>query len=180
MATATQPFTQPYATDPIHSSFGFAVRHNGASTFRGTLEDATATVTPADAGPVLEGEALVESISIRQPDQFRGHVLGEEFFDAAKHPKVTFRSEDVELADDGTAVVRGQLTLRGVTRDVVAQGTWTAPFEDPFGHQRAALELEADLDRTDYGITWNMALPNGGNILDEQVKLIVHLELVAA
>src|SRR4051812_23441405 len=133
MATATQPFSQAFASDPIHSSFGFGVKYQGASRFRGTLEDVTATLTPTADGLVLEGEAKVESISIRTPDQFRQHVLGEDFFDVARHPVVTFRSSDVELDEDGTATVRGELTIRGITRDVVATGTWTAPFEDPYG-----------------------------------------------
>jgi polyisoprenoid-binding protein YceI len=180
MATATQPFSQSFSTDPIHSSFGFGVKYQGASKYRGTLEDVTATLTPTGDGLVLEGEAKVESISIRTPEQFRQHVLSEDFFDVANHPVVTFRSSDVELAEDGTATVRGELTIRGVTREVVATGTWTAPFEDAFGNKRAGLELEAGIDRTDFGITWNMPLPNGGNVLDEQVALTVNLQLVGA
>jgi len=180
MTTATQPFTQTFTTDAVHSSFGFAVKHMGVSTFRGQLEDAQATLTPADGGYALEGRATAESISIRQPDQFRAHVLGGEFFDAANHPTVTFRSSDVDLADDGGATVRGELTIKGITREVVATGTYSAPQEDPYGNPRGALELEADIDRTDWEITWQAPLPNGGKALDEQVKLYVHLELVPA
>src|SRR3954453_7885796 len=170
MTTITTPVTGRYVADPIHSSFGFAVKHMGVNTFRGTLADVDASLTDG----VLEGRAKAESISINNPPEFRAHVLGEEFFDAANHPEVTFRSTDVDLADDRTATVRGELTIRGITREVVATGTWTAPAENPMGVQVAALELSADIDRTQFGITWNMPLPKGGNILAERVTLNIH------
>lgn len=173
MTTATTPITGRYQADPVHSSFGFAVKHMGVNTFRGTLDDVDATY----ADGVLEGRARVESISISNPPEFRAHVLGEEFFDASEHPEVTFRSSDVDLADDGTATVRGELTIKGITNEVVATGTYAGPAENPMGVQVVALELSADLDRTQYGMAWNMPLPKGGNILGEQVTLNVHLEL---
>src|SRR3954449_1074611 len=173
MSTATAPLTGRFQADPIHSSFGFAVKHMGVNTFRGTLGDVDVSLTDG----VLEGRAQAESISINNPPEFRAHVLGEEFFDAANHPEVLFRSTDLDLADDGTAVVKGELTIRGITRELVATGTWTGPAENPMGVQVVALELNADIDRTEYGITWNMPLPKGGNILGERVTLVVHLEL---
>src|SRR5436853_353793 len=80
LSTVAQPFTESFVGDPVRSSFGFAVRHMGVSTFRGRLDDARATLTREGDRYVLDGEANVESISIRQPEQFRDHVLGEEFF----------------------------------------------------------------------------------------------------
>ena len=175
MTTATQPLNGTFKADPVHSSFGFAVRHMGVSTFRGTFSDVDATL----ADGVLDGRAKVESISIVSPADFRNHVLSPEFFDAERHPEVVFRSAEVDLADDGTATVRGELTIRGITREVVAEGTWTPPAEGPWGGEVAALELSADIDRTQFGMTWNAPLPKGGNILAEQVTLTVHLELQA-
>jgi len=174
-ATTTLPLAGTYKADPIHSSFGFAVKHMGVSTFRGTFSDVEATL----ADGVLEGRAKVESISIVSPADFRAHVLGADFFDAGRHPEVVFRSTSVDLADDGTATVRGELTIKGITREVVATGTWTPPAESPYGIEIAALELATELDRTQFGMTWNAPLPKGGNILDEKVTLTVHLELQA-
>ena len=76
--------------------------------------------------------------------------------------------------------MRGELTIKGVTQDVVASGTWTPPFEDPYGNQRTGFELEADIDRTAFGLSWNMALPNGKPALADTVTLSVDLQLVAA
>src|ERR687886_755224 len=123
MAATATPLSGTYTVDPVHSSFGFAVKYQGVSVFRGTLGEVDATL----AGGRLEGTAKVESISIRTPEQFRAHVLSPEFFDAANHPEVTFTSSDVDLRDDGTVTVQGELTIKGITRPVTATGTWIAP-----------------------------------------------------
>ena len=174
MATATQ-LAGTYSADPVHSSFGFAVRYQGVSVFRGTMNDVTARL----ADGALEGSAKVESISITTPEQFRAHVLSPEFFDAANHPEVTFRSSDVELNEDGTATVNGDLTIKGITKPVTATGHWTAPAEDAFGNTRGHLALTATIDRTAYDINWNAPLPNGGNALANEVELDVQIALVA-
>ena len=175
MATATTPLlSSTYNADPVHSSFGFAVRYQGVSLFKGTLADVTATVTDGR----LEGAAKVESISIRTPDQFRQHVLSAEFFDVENHPEVTFTSSDLDLREDGTAVVDGELTIKGITRPVEATGTWIAPAADAFGNSRGHLNLEAVVDRTEFDMNWNMALPSGGNVLANDVTLTVELSLV--
>jgi len=179
MTTATIPFNGTYVADPVHSSFGFAVRYMGVSTFRGTLSDARATLTGGDHGIALEGAARVESISIQNPPEFRQHVLSAEFFDAENHPEVTFRSSDVRLEEDGTARVRGELTIRGVTQPVEATGTWQPPAEDAFGRTKGALSLTAEVDRTAFGMNWNVPTPKGGKALDERVTLSIDLLLAA-
>ncbi len=174
MATATQ-LQGAFNADPVHSSFGFAVKYQGVSVFRGTLNEVTARL----ADGTLEGAAKVESISIVTPEQFRAHVLSPEFFDAANHPEVTFRSRDLDLAEDGTAVVKGELTIKGITNPVTAKGTWVAPAADAFGSTRAHLNLEAVIDRTQWQINWNAPLPSGGKALANEVTLTVELALVA-
>ena len=175
MAATTTPLSGAYTADPVHSSFGFAVRYQGVSVYRGTLSDVAATLSDGR----LEGSAKVESISIRQPEQFRAHVLSPEFFDAAQHPEVTFRSTDLDLREDGTAKVTGELTIKGITRPVEAAGTWTSPAPDAFGNTRGHLHLEAVIDRRQWDMTWNMALPSGGDVLANDVTLTVDLSLIA-
>jgi polyisoprenoid-binding protein YceI len=174
MTTATQPFSGTYTADPVHSSFGFAVRYQGVSLFKGTLSEVDAKL----ADGRLEGTAKVESISIRTPDQFRQHVLSAEFFDAANHPDVTFTSSDLDLREDGTAAVQGELTIKGITRPVTAAGTWIAPTADAFGNTRGHLNLEAVVDRTEFEMNWNAPLPSGGNALANEVTLVVELSLI--
>jgi polyisoprenoid-binding protein YceI len=174
MAATSTPLAGTYNADPIHSSFGFAVRYQGVSVFRGTLDAVDAKLE----GGRLVGTAQVESISIRTPEQFRAHVLSAEFFDAANHPEVTFASNELDVREDGTAVVQGELTIKGITKPVEAKGTWTAPAADAFGNTRGHLNLEAVIDRTEWDMNWNMPLPSGGNVLNNDVTLTVEVSLV--
>ncbi len=171
--TATQPFAGTYNADPVHSSFGFAVRYQGVSVFRGTLSEVEASLTDGN----LHGTAKVESISIKTPEQFRAHVLSGEFYDVENHPEVTFSSTSVDLREDGTAVVEGDLTIKGITKPVAATGTWTAPAADAFGNTRGHLQLEAEVDRTKWEMNWNAPLPSGGNALANEVTITVDLSL---
>jgi polyisoprenoid-binding protein YceI len=174
MTTAAAPLSGTYTVDPVHSSFGFAVRYQGVSVFKGSLGEVEATLRDGR----LEGAAKVESISIRSPEQFRAHVLSEEFFDAANHPEVTFTSTALELNDDGTARAEGDLTIKGITNPIVATGTWIAPAGDAFGNTRGHLNLEAVIDRSKWDFNWNVPLPNGQGALANDVTLTVELSLV--
>jgi polyisoprenoid-binding protein YceI len=175
MSTATTPpLAGAYAADPIHSSFGFRVGFQGVSVFRGTLTDVSATLT---AGR-LEGSARVESISIRAPEAFRASVMGPDFFDATGHPELTFVSTRTEFREDGSAVVEGELTIKGITRPVTTAGAWTAPMTDAFGQTRGHLQLEATVDRTEFDMRWNAPLPSGGVALAHDVTLDVEVSLI--
>jgi polyisoprenoid-binding protein YceI len=170
----TTPLNGTYDADPVHSSLGFAVRYQGVSMFRGTLTDVAAELVDGR----LEGAAKVESISIRTPEQFRAHILSAEFFDAENHPKIRFESTAFDVTDEGAASVSGELTMKGITKPLEATGRWTAPVADAFGSIRAHLELEAVIDRTQWGMDWNMRLPSGANALDNDVRLTIELSLV--
>jgi polyisoprenoid-binding protein YceI len=173
MATATK-LAGTYTADPVHSSFAFSVRYQGVSLFKGSLDEVDAKLVDGQ----LEGAAKVESISIRTPEQFRAHVLSAEFFDAANHPTVDFRSNELQIDEDGTANVEGELTIKGITRPITATGTWIAPEGDAFGNTRGHLTLEAVVDRTEFDMNWNAPLPSGGKALANEVTLTVELSLV--
>jgi len=165
--------TGHYVADPIHSAFGFAVRYQGVSVFRGTLDEARATLVDGR----LDGIAQVESVSIRAPEQFRAYVLGAEFFDAENHPEVRFTSSRLDLGEDGSAKVSGELAIKGITRPVEATGSWTAPATDAFGATRGHVHLETVIDRTDFDILWEVELPSGQKALANEVTLTVDLSL---
>jgi polyisoprenoid-binding protein YceI len=171
---AGTPLSGSFEADPVHSSFGFSVRYQGVSIFRGSLTEVEATLRHGR----LEGTAQVDSISIRTPEPFRAHVLSPEFFDAANHPEIKFVSTALAVDGTGAASVAGDLTIKGVTRSVAATGRWTAPAADAFGNARAHLALEAVIDRTEWDMNWNMALPAGGNALANAVTLTIELSLV--
>ena len=119
----------------------------------------------------------VESVSLTEPPEFREHVVyGSDFFDAREHPAIGFRSGRLELRDDGSARLEGELTIKGISKRVSAAGSHQPPIEDPFGATRAALELQATVDRRDWRMDWQLPLPDGGDALAYEVELTVHLE----
>ena len=179
MTVATEELAGTFDADPDHSSFSFAIKHMKVSTFRATFAEVTAQLIGDDAGLSLQGSARVESISISNPPEFREHVVnGEDFFDAGKHPEISFRSSSIEIEEGGGARVEGELEIKGIAKPVLATGTYQSPIEDPYGAVRTALELTATLDRRHWDMGWQMPLPNGGDVLGYEVELSVHLELI--
>ncbi|HWH94174.1 MAG TPA: YceI family protein [Baekduia sp.] len=170
--TTTQLPSGTYGLDPVHSSIGFGVKYNGLATFRSSFEKYDATY----ADGVLTGSADVTSITIDEPN-FKGHLMTEDFFNAESTPTVTFRSTGIQVAGDGTAEVSGDLTIKGVTKSVVATGN-VAAGADPFGNDRVAFELSTTIDRREFGINWQNALPNGNDSLAWDVTLTVDLQFV--
>ncbi|MDQ3729543.1 MAG: YceI family protein [Actinomycetota bacterium] len=162
--------------DPVHSTASFEVEHNGFSLFRTSFGELEATLTADEDSTRIEGRVAVESIDVSQPD-FRAHLLSPEFFDAARHSHIEFVSDD--LSTDGESfALRGELTIAGKSNPVEAMGALRGPLTDAFGGERISLSLETTVDRHEYGIGWNMDLPNGKKVLGDGVKLLVELELV--
>lgn len=179
MATTTNALEDGiYELDPIHSTVQFAVRHAEVSTFRASFGDLDARLLVADGIAALEAAAVVESISIGDPPEFREHIVRSgDFFAADEHPRISFRSTRIDLAEDGTLSMPGVLEIRGITRPVHAGGTFTRPTEDPFGNMRLGLSLEGAVDRRSWGMAWQTPLPAGGDALGWDVEITAHLEL---
>jgi polyisoprenoid-binding protein YceI len=166
-----------YVVDPVHSTIHFAVVHNGVSTFRSGFRGYDAKLVGGEA-PKLEGTVEVDSIDIAE-EQFRGHLLSPDFFDAANHPQLKFRSSEITVGEDGSAKVRGELDIRGTKHDVEAGGRFAQLGADMAGVARVGLSLETTVDRRSFGIEWNADLPSGGQALDYEVSIAVELEFVA-
>ena len=134
MSTATQTIKQQipagtYVVDPVHSSIGFAVTHNGVSTFRSGFAAYEARLTAARA-PRLEGAVDVGSIEIAE-EQLKGHLLSPEFFDAERYPRLRFESSELSVDEDGAASVRGELEIGGESREVEASGRFAPARRRP-------------------------------------------------
>jgi polyisoprenoid-binding protein YceI len=168
--------TGTYVVDPVHSSIGFAVVHNGVSTFRSGFGSYEAKLSGGES-PRLEGTVAVDSIEIDEP-QLKGHLLSPEFFDAERHPQLRFESRALEVAEDGAAKIRGELEIRGEVREVEASGRFVQLGADLAGKARVGLSLEASVDRRGFGLDWQAELPSGGEVLDYEVAIAVELELV--
>lgn len=167
-----------YKADPVHSFVGFAVPHMGVGRFRGSFQEVEATLDARGPNPTLKGSARVESISIALPPELRGHVLSEEFFGAEHNPEIQFESSSFDLGPDASVTLVGQLTIRGNTRPVTATGTYRPPTEDNYGLVRVGIDLEATIDRREWGMNWQAPLPGGGEALGNDVTLTLSLELI--
>jgi polyisoprenoid-binding protein YceI len=177
MDTQTRPITGTFVVDKDHSSALFTVQHMKVSRFRASFGEIDARLTGSDAGLSLEGSVNVASISITNPPIFRTHVVdGADFFNARLFPEIRFRSTDFQV-DDGAVSLDGELTINDITRPVTASGTLRGPVADILGGQSASLELTASLDRREWGLSWQMALPDGDDVLGWDVDLAVNLEL---
>ncbi len=168
-AISTEIPTGTWGVDPVHSTIGFAVRHNVIATFRGTFGEVEGALGPDG----LTGVAKVESIAIDEPN-LKGHLLSPDFFDAERHPELTFSSREIRVAD-GTVEVEGEITIKGTTKPIVLTGSVTGPVADRIG-----LELETVVDRREFGLDWNAPLPTGGFAVGNDVTIRGELELVKA
>jgi polyisoprenoid-binding protein YceI len=178
MTTAQAESTIPTGTwqsDPVHSHVGFAVKHV-VGTFRGSFGKFDATLSDASGNAQLSGRVPAESVQVKEENLY-GHLLSPEFFDVEKTPEISFESTGIE-AEDGQVVIDGQLTVKGITKQVVARGEISGPAAGPDGNDRIGLDLETKVDRHDYGLDWQMELPGGGKTLGDEVTLSVHLELI--
>ena len=177
-ATATRLNTGTWTLDPVHSVAAFRIKHFGLTWLRGTFRDFALSASVADDGSIaLEGSTPVQSIAFPN-EQLHGHLMSPDFFDAELHPHVTFSSTSVDLAEDGTATVLGELTMRGVTKPIELRGSWSGPVEGLGGDTRFGLELEGELNRFDFGIAWAANLPGGNEVLAKTVRIEGEFELV--
>ncbi len=177
MSNTTETTGVPTGTwnlDPVHSSIGFAVAYAGVGTFRGTFREFDAKLIDGR----LEGTVKVASVVV-DDEQLIGHMQTPDFFDAEQYPELSFVSKTIKRDGDRVSI-DGDLTLRGVTKPVEITGTVTGPLENAYGQQRLGFDLEATINRHDYGITWNMELPGGGQALGDDVTITANLALVQA
>jgi polyisoprenoid-binding protein YceI len=165
-----------YAADPVHSSIGFAVIHNGVSTFRGGFSSYEARLIGGEQ-PRLEGSVDVSSLDVAD-EQLKGHLLSPEFFDAGRYPQLRFSSTELEVDEEGAFTVRGELEIKGREHEVEASGRFAQLGADMTGSPRVGLSLEASVDRRDFGLDWQAELPSGGEVLGYEVGIAVELELV--
>ncbi len=171
MSTVEAPaLSGVWRAEVTHSSIEFSIRHMVVSRFRGSLAEFDATLTFAPDGSVsLRGSAPVSSIATRD-EVLTEHLLSPEFFDAARHPRLTLVSTSFAL-EPGEVSVGADITIRGVTQPALLRGVLLGPVEDPFGGERVGLDLATTIDRRDFGLTWNVSMPGGGFVLGHEVKL---------
>jgi polyisoprenoid-binding protein YceI len=166
-----------YRVDPAHSNVGFAVRHMGIATVRGSFQEFEGKIAADGRAPTLEGIVRVASITTGD-EQRDGHLLSPDFFDAEHHPEIRFHSEIAQVADDNTIRLAGEIEIKGVTKPIELVGSVAQGGADPWGNERIGFEVEGAIDRRDFGLRWNQTLPGGGLLVANEVKLVVSVSAV--
>jgi len=167
--------TGTWELDPVHSTIGFEVAYL-VGVFRGQFRDVDAKLVADGDGASLTGSARVASVEVKD-ENLVTHLQSPDFFDAERHPELTFESTDIDRFGE-TVTVRGEITIKGVTKPVELTGTIADPITDAYGRDRIGLRLETTVDRTDFGINWNLPLPSGEPALADDVKLEAELYFV--
>ena len=166
--------------DATHSSVGFVARHLMVSKVRGRFATFTGTVTVAEDPLQSKVEASVDIASIDTSDETRdGHLKSGDFFDAEAYPTMTLVSTGIDK-DGSDYVLHTDLTIRGITKPVDFELEFEGVSGDPWGGTRAGFSAEADVNRKDFGLEWNVVLETGGVMLGEKVKIVLDVQAVKA
>lgn len=162
-----------WTLDPAHSEIGFTVRHAGISKVRGQFTEAEAILVVGEDLASSSVEAVVKTASFNSKDANRdGHVKGEEFFNVALYPDMTFKATRVE-GESEEFKLHGELTIKDITKPVVFDVEFGGVAVDPFGATRAGFSATTQISRKDFGITWNAALEAGGVLVGDKVTISV-------
>jgi polyisoprenoid-binding protein YceI len=170
-----------YLIDPAHSSIQFSIRHMMISNVKGTFAGVKGTVVydPENVSSSTVN-AEIDIASINTMDEKRdAHLKSADFFEAEKYPKMTFKSKRVEKTSEDEFRVTGDLTIHGVTKDVVLTVTDVAPEgKDPWGNTRTGASARGKINRKDFGLTWSAPLETGGVLVGDDVKLELEVEMI--
>ncbi len=169
-----------WTIDASHTLVEFAVKHMMIATVKGRFGEVSGKIVLDEASlenSSVEVEIDAASIDTRNADR-DAHLRSADFFDVETHPKLTFRSRRVELEGEGRFRVIGDLTIRGTTREVVLEVEDQGRGKDPWGGERAAFSARTEIDRTDFGLTWNAALETGGVLVSDRVRISLEVEAV--
>ena len=181
--TAVQAGPSTWRLDPAHSSVEFSVKHMMMTTVRGRFKTVTATLTGDEAHPegcCVDAELDVESIDTGMPDR-DAHLRSPDFFDAANHPKIIFKSKRLEgnFAKEGDEFrVIGDLSMRDQTMEIVLRCEFQGRGKDPWGKERAGFSGHTELDRREWGLRWNQAIETGGVLVANKVRIEVEVQFV--
>ena len=166
--------------DYSHSSINFSARHMMISKVRGRFETWEGSVNLNLDNPTETAVSITVNLSsVNTRDQQRdGHLVSPDFFNVAEYPTMTFQSTRVEQIDADTAKLIGDLTIRGITREVVLDVEYAGEAKSPWGTTSAGFSASGSLNRKDWGLNLNQALETGGVLVGEKINIEIELELV--
>jgi polyisoprenoid-binding protein YceI len=165
--------------DPGHSSITITARHLMVSKVRGNLTDFEGTIHVGERSQDSWVEVSIEAASVNTANPQRDeHMRSPDFLDVENFPKIEFRSTKTELAGANTLRVSGDLTVRGITKPVVLDVEYLGLSIDPFGNNKSHFAATTELDREEWGMTWNMALETGGVLVGKKLQVELDVQAV--
>jgi polyisoprenoid-binding protein YceI len=183
MSTSTPvPTIVPTGTwnvDPVHSTVGFAVKHMGIATVRGEFREFEGKLEVGDDLSTSKAYGKVKATSVETGEAQRDdHLRSPDFFDADQYPELSFESTRIEKLDDEEFRITGNLTIHGITNEIVLHADYQGTDVDPWGNERVGLEVTGQLSRADYGMKFNQALGSGNMLVGDKVKLELDISAV--
>ena len=170
-----------WTVDPVHSTVGFSVKHLGIATVRGHFDEFEGTLEIGESDESARAHGTVKAVSVNTNDSGRDeHLRSADFFGVEANPELTFASTGIEHVDDETFLITGDLTMNGITKPVKLQAEVEGTETDPWGNERVGLEALGELNRKDYGLTWNQVLGSGNVLVSDKVKLVIEVSAVKA
>ncbi|MFH9470356.1 YceI family protein [Streptomyces clavifer] len=179
---ALAALTGEWMIDPAHSRIGFSVRHAMVTTVRGSFAEYESRLFFDGRDPSRSrAEIALATASVDTGvEQRDAHLVGRDFLDAGRHPRITFTSTAVQLASKEVYRVTGDLTIRGTTRPVVLDLTYIGHVTDPFGYERVGFDGTTTINRSDWGLTYNARLAEGGAMVSERLRLQFDIAAIRA
>ena len=170
--------TGTYVIDPSHSEIGFTARHAMVTKVRGRFTEVEGSLVIGEDADATSAEATIQTSSVTTgaPDR-DAHLRSGDFFDVEQFPTIAFRSTGVRQAGDDH-VLEGDLTIKDVTKPVTLKVEFGGAATDPFGNARVGFSAETDVEREDWGLTWNAALEAGGVLVSKKIKLTLDVSAI--
>jgi polyisoprenoid-binding protein YceI len=178
-AIATGVPTGTWTVDPAHSSVEFSVKHLGIATVRGQFEEFQGGLDVGEDLAYARAYGTVSAASVTTNEEQRdAHLRSEDFFHAEVHPELSFESISIRAVDEDSFEIEGELTMRGVTRPIRLNAEVQGTETDPWGNERVGLEVTGQLNRGEWGMTFNQALGSGNMLVSDRVKLSLDISAV--
>lgn len=170
--------TSIWQLDPAHTLVEFAAKHLMITTVKGRFTDVSGTIHMDEANPAASSvDAVIKAGSIdTRTDQRDAHLKSADFLEVERYPEITFKSTKVERAGDGQYRVMGNLTIHGVTKQVVLDVHDEGRTKDPWGGERAGFSATTRIDRRDFGLTWNQVIESGGVVVSNEIRITIEVE----
>lgn len=177
METVTKTATK-WVLDPTHSELTFKVKHMMITNVKGEFKDFSVEV---EGGDIFKSnvDVSIDAASINTNNGDRdNHLKSADFFDVENHKKLSFKSVSFKKTDDDEYELKGILTIKGISKEVVLKVEFGGINKDPWGNEKAGLSINGKINRKDWGLNWNAALETGGVLVSEEVKISGEIQFV--